>query len=116
MWLGGGELAGENRMDVKVSTQGIYAVSEDVVARDIEGEIIIVPLIAGIGDMEDDLFTLNDTGKAIWDRLDGQCTLAQVIQELSFEYQAAAGEIERDVLGLVQELLNRRILIAVESA
>ena len=28
------------------------------------GGIIIVPLVAGIGDMEDELFTLNDTGKA----------------------------------------------------
>ena len=28
-------------------------------------EIIIVPLVARIGGMEDELFTLNDTGKAI---------------------------------------------------
>ena len=34
------------------------------------GEIIIVPLVAGIGDMEDELFTLNDTVKASWGQLD----------------------------------------------
>ena len=28
-------------------------------------------LVAGIGDMEDELFTLNETGKAIRERLDG---------------------------------------------
>ena len=43
----------------------IYSPSEDIVAREIEGELIIVPLVAGIGDMEDELFTMNDTGKAI---------------------------------------------------
>jgi len=102
-------------MAVEVSRQGVYGVSGDVVARDIEGEIIIVPLVAGIGDLEEDLFTLNDTGKAIWDKLDGRRTLAQVIQELSSEYQAAAGKIEQDVLGLVQELLNRRILVAIKQ-
>jgi hypothetical protein len=101
-------------MDIKVSKQGVYTVSEDVVAREIEGEIIIVPLIAGIGDLEDDLFTLNETGKAIWDKLDGQQTLHEVIKELSTEYQVAEGEIELDVLGLVQELVQRRILVAVE--
>ncbi len=102
-------------MEVKLNKQGIYSVSEDVVAREIEGEIIIVPLVAGIGDLEDDLFTLNETGKAIWDKLDGQRTLNEAITELSAEYQAAAGEIERDILGLVQELVNRRILVAAES-
>jgi hypothetical protein len=102
-------------MDLEVSRQGIYSVSEDVVAREIEGEIIIVPLVAGIGDLEDDLFTLNETGKAIWEKLDGRRTLNDVITELSAKYQAAAGEIERDILGLVQELVQRRILVAVES-
>lgn len=102
-------------MDLTVNRQGVYTVSEDVVARDIEGEIIIVPLTAGIGDLEDDLFTLNDTGKAIWDKLDGRRTLQDVVNELSKTYQAPAGEIERDVFGLVQELVQRRILVAVDS-
>ena len=100
-------------MAITVSRQGVYTVSEDVVAREIEGEIIIVPLVAGIGDLEDDLFTLNDTGKAIWDRLDGRRSLDEVIAELAAEYQAAPGEIATDVLGLVQELVNRSILVAV---
>jgi coenzyme PQQ biosynthesis protein PqqD len=94
----------------------VYAVSDDVVAREIEGEIIIVPLVAGIGDLEDALFTLNETGKAIWDRLDGRRSLDDVIAELAAEYQAAPGEIENDVLGLVQELVKRRMLVAVPAS
>ncbi len=90
-----------------------YRPSEDVVARVIEGEIIIVPLVAGIGDMDDELFTLNETGKAIWDRLDGQRTLADVAAELTDEYEGDAGAIETDVLGLVGELLARRMVVAV---
>lgn len=102
-------------MAERVSRDAVYAVSEDVVARDIEGEIIIVPLVGGIGDLEDDLFTLNETGRAIWDKLDGRRTLEQVIKELSGEYEAGAGEIEKDVLGLIQELVNRRILVGVQT-
>jgi hypothetical protein len=55
-----------------ISLDNAYAVSEDVVAREIEGEIIIVPLVAGIGDMEYELYTLNETGKAVWARLDAE--------------------------------------------
>jgi hypothetical protein len=99
---------------MSISTQDVYKPSDDVVAREIEGEIIIVPLVAGIGDMEDELFTLNDTGKAIWDKLDGQRSLADVVAALEIEYEGAEdGAIERDVLGLVAELVERRMLVAV---
>lgn len=93
----------------------IYMPSDDIVAREIEGEIIIVPLAAGIGDMEDELFTLNETGKAIWTRLDGQQTLEEVIAGLIQVFDASADEIENDVLGLVEELINRRMLVEVRS-
>jgi len=99
-----------------LSGDAVYAPSENIVAREIEGEIIIVPLVAGIGDMEDELFTLNETGKAVWDKLDGRRSLYQVISELAAQYQAAEGEIDKDVLGLVAELVRRRMLVAVEPA
>lgn len=86
--------------------------SPDVVARVIEGEIIIVPLATGIGDMEDELYSLNETGKAVWDRLDGQRTLAQVVHELAAEFDAPEDVLRTDVLGLVDELLKRKILVA----
>ena len=99
-----------------IQKNGVYAPSEDVVAREIEGELIIVPLVAGIGDLEDELFTLNETGKAIWDQLDGKQNLGGVIAALAESYEAPPGEIEGDVLGLVEELVRRRMLVEVASA
>ena len=98
-----------------VEMSGIYTSSEDIVAREIEGEVIIVPLVAGIGDLEDELFTLNDSGKAIWKLLDGKRTLSEVVESLSQEYDATPVEIERDVLGLVNELVRRRMLVEVTN-
>lgn len=99
-----------------IKKDGVYNTSEDVVAREIEGELIIVPLVAGIGDLEDELFTLNETGKAIWDQLDGKRNLGEVITALAQAYDAPPGEIEVDVLGLVEELLRRRMLVEVEES
>jgi len=99
---------------MRIALEGVYEPSDDVVAREIEGEIIIVPLVAGIGDIEDELFTLNETGKAIWDKLDGRRSLADVVAELTPEFEEAEdGAIERDVLGLVAELVERKLLVAV---
>jgi hypothetical protein len=91
-----------------------YLPSDDIVAREIEGELIIVPLVAGVGSLEDELYSLNDTGREVWRRLDGTRTLGQVALELSAEFDAPLAHIEADVLGLVAELLSRRILVAVE--
>jgi hypothetical protein len=98
-------------MEVKVDLDLAYAPSEDVVAREIEGELIIVPLAAGIGDVEDEIYTLNETGRAIWGRLDGRKSLRLVAQELGAEYDSPAEQLEKDVLGFVGELLRRRMLV-----
>jgi coenzyme PQQ biosynthesis protein PqqD len=98
-------------MNADVRLDARYAPSQDVVAREIEGEIIIVPLTSGIGDMEDELFTLNETGRAIWKRLDGHKTLAEVAADLATEFDAPAADIERDVNGFAAELLKRRMLV-----
>ncbi|MEA3326029.1 MAG: PqqD family protein [Chloroflexota bacterium] len=95
----------------EIDLDKIYHPSDVIVAREIEGELIIVPLVAGIGDMEDELFTLNETGKAIWDRLDGKTSLEEVIADIEQDFQANPGEIKNDVLGLVGELVKRRMLI-----
>jgi len=94
-----------------INMETAYGLSEDIVAREIEGELIIVPLTAGSGDTEDDLFTLNETGRAIWDRLDGKKSLKKVVDELNSEYDSPADKIETDVIGIVQELLRRNIVV-----
>ena len=96
---------------MELGLDAICTQSEDVVAREIEGELIIVPLAAGIGDAEDDLYTMNDTGKAIWSRLDGKRTLRAVSTELASEFNAPPGVIEKDVLGLMSEFMRRKMVV-----
>jgi len=102
-------------LDNEVNLNDVYVPSDDIVAREIEGELIIVPLVAGIGDMEDELFSLNDTGRDIWRRLDGKATLAGVAKALADEYRAQPDEIESDVVGLVGELVRRKMLVAKQG-
>jgi hypothetical protein len=98
-------------LNAKVELEGVYAPSEDVVVREIEGELIIVPLASGIGDMEDELYSLNETGRAIIEKLDGRRNLREVIATLSVEYQSSERELDRDVVGFVEELFRRKILV-----
>ena len=106
-------------METQVTLDAIYTPSEDVVFRDIEGELIIVPLTWGVGGAEDEqdaIFSLNEWGRAVWERLDGQRSLRAVAADLAAEYEAPPDEIEADVVGLVGELVSRKMLAQVGSA
>ena len=98
-------------METKVELDQAYLPSEEVVARVIEGELIIVPLTSGIGDMEDELFSLNETGRAVWDRLNGRDSLQTIIADLDRAYGAGPHQIEQDVLGLMGELVRRKMVV-----
>jgi coenzyme PQQ biosynthesis protein PqqD len=99
-------------MASEVTLLTICTPSDDIVAREIEGDIVIIPLVSGIGDADDELYTLNETGQAIWQKLDGQRTLGQVVAALADEFDAPQSDLEADVLGFATELTRRRILVA----
>jgi hypothetical protein len=97
--------------ETNLTMSTICSPSDDLVAREIEGELIIVPLVSGMGDADDELYSLNPTGQAIWLRLDGARTLGQITEELAQEYDAPPALIEQDLLGLMGELIKRRMVI-----
>jgi len=99
----------------EVNIDSIYAISDEVVARDIEGHLVIVPLTSNVGDMEDELYSLNETGRDIWDRLDGKTSLGDVIAQLSEEYSGSLQEIQTDVFGLMKEFLKRKFIVEIPS-
>jgi hypothetical protein len=103
----------ENTTPQEITLDTICIPSTDIVARIIEGEIVIVPLVAGIGDLNDELYTLNSTGKAIWDHLHPQRTLGGIVTILTSQFDAPFAELEQDVLGFAEELVRRRMLVIV---
>jgi len=94
-----------------IKKDAVYAPSDGIVAREIEGEIVIVPLAAGVGDLEDELYTFNDTGRAVWTKLDGKRTVGEIVGELAGEFEAPRGTLEADVAGLLEELLSRKMVV-----
>ena len=97
-------------MESRVSLSAVCVPSEEVVAREVQGEFVIIPITSGVGTSEEEIFTLNETGKSVWDKLDGQRSLKDVAQELAADFEAPLEEIQNDVLGLAEELLKRKIL------
>lgn len=99
-------------MKSKISLNAIYAPSEDVVAREVQGEFIIIPITTQPQSEEEDaIFSANESGRAIWDKLTRKKSLKTIIEELSSEFNTPASEIKEDVLGFLRELLKRKMVV-----
>ncbi len=96
---------------MKIDIINKYYKNKDVIVREIEGEYLMIPIASGIGDMEDEMYTLNETGIATWEKLSSEKTLETVIDELCEEYDADKKEITTDVIGLIEELFKRKIVL-----
>jgi hypothetical protein len=88
----------------------VFVRDETAVTRRIAGETIIVPVRNDVADL-DSIYTLNETGSFIWELLDGQRTVATlvdaVVEEFEVDRELAASDVARLVASLRDEGLLR---------
>ncbi len=98
-------------MEAQITPDTICTPSEGVVAREIEGNILIIPLVDGIVEVEGEIFTLNRTGRAIWQKLNGRRTLKEVAELLACDFAKPLADIESDVVGFADELRRSGLVV-----
>jgi len=69
----------------------------DLVTRCVAGETIIVPVRAHVAEL-DSIFTLNEVGTLIWERIDGRTQVGQIAEAICRAYQIALEEAGKDVV------------------
>jgi hypothetical protein len=85
-----------------MSLDRILVRAPGVVARAIAGETILVPVRRRAQEMG--LFTLNDVGTYVWQRLDGTASLRAIAGSLHDAYEVDAAQAESDVASFAAEL------------
>lgn len=81
----------------------IVTPSPGIVPRKTGDEYVLVPVSNNIADM-DSVYTLNETGAFIWERLDGKSTLAEIISCMQSEFDVDAEKAKNDLLDFVTEM------------
>ncbi len=87
------------------SSENIYKPSQNAAFRNIGGQTVIVHT------SEDRLITLNETGTAIWERLDGRTTKA-IAQEIASLFEVSEGQALVDALDFLDYMKNRGLVEA----
>jgi len=83
--------------------------NENVVFRKIQDEYILVPIVASAADVES-IFNLNETGAAVWERIDGIRALSDIIEDIKSEYESKDKKIEDDVMAFVNEMIDAKLI------
>jgi MinD-like ATPase involved in chromosome partitioning or flagellar assembly len=85
--------------------------SESVVSRKIGDDTVIVPVRAGVANLEA-VFTLNAVATTIWNRIDGQATLEELARVVTDEFDVSAASAAADVAEFVGLLSEKGLVVA----
>jgi hypothetical protein len=88
---------------------GPYEPLSTVIETELEHELILLDAAT------QEMFSLNDTGRAIWRALPGR-TVRDVADELTRHFELTVAEAEAAVRALVGELLEARLIAPVSDA
>ncbi|MEP0391125.1 MAG: PqqD family protein [Erythrobacter sp.] len=87
-----------------------FTVSEDVVVREVSGELVLLDLNSG------QYFGLDAVGARIWELLaDAPRNLIDICDQIEKEFDAPRERIEADMMALAKQLQEQE-LIAAEAA
>ncbi|HSL02311.1 MAG TPA: PqqD family protein [Nitrospiraceae bacterium] len=83
----------------------IYTKHPDYVQRDVAGECILVPIKRTLTEANS-IYVLNETGAALWNKIDGQRTAQDIITDFCCEYEVETGQLAKDFTSLLDDLLS----------
>jgi methyltransferase-like protein len=83
--------------------------SPSVVTRKTGDEYVLVPVANNIADM-DSVYTINETGAFIWEKIDGKKTVGEIIEALVTEYEIDNETASKDVQEFVGNMSKYLII------
>lgn len=81
----------------------ILSRSESVVTKKTGNEYVLVPVVDNIADM-DSVYTLNETGAFIWEQIDGEKTVRDLIKAVVEEYNTDTETATADLMEFIDEM------------
>ncbi len=98
----------------EVNLLSIFRKADDLIVKEIEDELLIITMNDGITDINSSIYTINSTGKIIWEKLNDSISLETIIVNLASEYDVSREKIEKDVKKLIRELLEKGMILEKE--
>jgi len=89
--------------------KGIFRKREEIVARDIAGERILVPVRGKLADMQR-IFSLSPVAAFLWDQIDGRQDLQTIFAKVIEDYEVGQEDAAEDLREFITELLEAGLI------
>ncbi len=83
--------------------ESLFHLKSKFVTREVGDELIVVPLSANVAQMNE-LFTLNETAKVIWENLNEGTDMSALIQTITDTFDIDRHTAEKDIAVFLQTL------------
>jgi len=87
----------------------ILSHSKSIVTTRTGNEYILVPIANNIADMNS-MYTLNETGAFIWERINGENSVEDIINEMMKEYDVVFEIASNDVFSFIDDMRSYLII------
>lgn len=98
----------------EVSLFSVFRKIDNIIVKEIEDELLVITMNNGITDIDSSIYTINTTGKIIWEKLTGLISLDAIIEDLAGEYDVSREIIEKDVKKLIRDFLDKGLILEKE--
>ena len=88
----------------------IYKKNPDIITRKIDDEYVLIPIHKNIGNLES-VFTLNDVGSFIWERINGINKVGDIYRMIREEFQVNKEDAKKDLTDFIIHLEKIKFLI-----
>lgn len=61
-------------------------------------------------------FSMNPVGARIWEMLKRECPVSEIVDTLELEFQVSRTQIEPDILGFIENLKERNLVLSGTAA
>jgi methyltransferase-like protein len=96
-------------MDIMADLKSVPSRSPSIVTRKTGNEYVLVPIANNIADMNS-VYTLNETGAFIWELIDGEKNVEDLIQAVISEYNIDRETALTDVMSFIDNMSEYLII------
>jgi hypothetical protein len=94
---------------VSVQADARFIRNREVVSRQIEGELVIVPIRRGVGDLNS-LYTLNSVGSILWEFMTESHTVPEMVNRVCDEFEVTSMQAQADIREFLGSMLEEKLI------
>jgi Coenzyme PQQ synthesis protein D (PqqD) len=86
-----------------MNLKSLQKIKASFVTREVGNELVLVPLAGNVAQMNE-LFTMNETGKFIWENINNETTMDELAEKMVEVFEVSPEIAKRDVVRFLERM------------